>query len=561
MTVGRNKQCSCVLKDDSASSRHIRVVEDRDGLAIEDLGSTNGVRLESGSILVRGSRQRLVEGLRFWLGETEILVGEQKPAVPKAAAPGPAARKPAAPAPPPPGVPASAPSPPDSEQTLARSPTPGKSPGAPPPARAPEPPRKEPPVPVEEATLGGASPFRVGSGLANPPRAPATPPAEVEEAPTLGGASPFRVGGPPARDSVSKSGPGEVEDAPTLGGAVPFRPGAGRGPASRAPDPAAEPAEEAPTLSGGMQFAFRVGPEALSPRIGAGAPAADAPFVLESGGASSGDEEMTMLSAKAAPRAGGAPPPPARLASPPAPGAEPDGGPPRAPSPEPPVPAAAAGARSGPFEATQFSTPSAAGSQESLEALDPRIVLILGQFKRVVRMRGPEFVVGRGEEVDLEIVHPTISNRHAVIRFERGQFTIEDGGSKNGTFLDKMQLRENSRYDLRPESHVRFAAADALFLAKDAADPDGSLDRRAAKILVGRKKVTPAQVKSAASAGGHIGERLLLETDLQVSDWVAAAREASMSARSPMLGGKLVPVVLGALAIIIIALLLVWLWK
>ena len=37
MTVGRNKQCSCVLKDDSASSRHIRVLEDGDGLAIEDL--------------------------------------------------------------------------------------------------------------------------------------------------------------------------------------------------------------------------------------------------------------------------------------------------------------------------------------------------------------------------------------------------------------------------------------------------------------------------------------------------------------------------------------------
>ena len=78
-----------------------------------------------------------------------------------------------------------------------------------------------------------------------------------------------------------------------------------------------------------------------------------------------------------------------------------------------------------------------------------------------------------------------------------------------------------NRYDLRPESHVRFAAADALFLAKDPTDPEGTIDQRAAKILVGRKKVTAAQVKSAAAEGqGHLGERLLLETDLQVSDWV-----------------------------------------
>ena len=563
MTVGRNKQCSCVLKDDSASSRHIRVLEDGDGLAIEDLGSTNGVRLEGGSILVRGARQRLAEGLRFWLGETEVLVREEKPA-----ARSPAAR-PAAPAPPPSKAPAPAPTPPDAEQTLARSPTPGKPPGAPPAPRAPEtPPRaappKETPVPAEEATLGGgASPFRVGSGLASPPRAPVPPrPAEVEDAPTLGGASPFRMGGALAGPPASRPDPDMMEEAPTLSGPAPFRPEAGKGPAPRPPAPSGDLIEDAPTLSGGMQFAFRVGPEALSPPLQAGAPGGDAPFVLDAAGAPpEEDVELTMMSAGAGPRVGGSPPAPAPPAAPPPPRAEPAGPPARAPEPEAEELAAPAGAPR-PFEATQVSSNASPASQASLEALDPRIVLVLSPFKRVVRMRGSEFVVGRGEEVDLEIIHPTISNRHAVIRFERGQFTIEDAGSKNGTFLDKAQLRENSRYDLRPESHVRFAAADALFLAKDPTDPEGIIDQRAAKILVGRKKVTAAQVKSAAAEGqGHLGERLLLETDLQVSDWVGAVREASMNTSRPLLGGKLLPVIVGAVAIIIIALLLVWLWR
>lgn len=530
MTLGRNKKCSLVLKDDSASSRHVLVVEDGDGFAIEDLGSTNGVRLENGSVLVRGNRKRIAEGLRFWLGETEVTVREEKAKPAPAPAPPPPQRAPApAPAPPPPR-PAPAPAP------RAAAPKPAAAPG--------------PRATDVEQTLIKSSP---------PGRGPSPEPAHPA----------------PAR---------EVEDAPTLGGAVPFRMGPE---ALRAPPPASarppEEAEEAPTLRGAMPFPIRIGPEALSPPIpaqdrGGKGPVILGPEVLEPAAPAPppADAEMTMVSGGAGLRSRpgtgpAAPAPPREAQGPRAPGPAPSP-PPREEPPEPPAPEAdppaeaeAPAARAQGFEATMAVSKPALSAGASLEALEPRIVLILSQLKRVVRLRSPEFRVGRGSDVDLEIVHPTISNLHAVLRFEGGQFTIEDAGSKNGTFLDKTQLREKQRYELKPESYVRFAAADALFLAKDAAAAPGAaaIDERAAQLLVARKKVTAAEVRSAASSGGHRGERLLVETDLDIADWVQAVRDVSgTEARSSSSTSKLMWIaLLGALGLIVLVLLLVLLWR
>jgi pSer/pThr/pTyr-binding forkhead associated (FHA) protein len=44
-------------------------------------------------------------------------------------------------------------------------------------------------------------------------------------------------------------------------------------------------------------------------------------------------------------------------------------------------------------------------------------------------------VLGRDEEVGVRIDTPGISRRHAVIRVRAGETTIEDLGSKNGTYL------------------------------------------------------------------------------------------------------------------------------
>lgn len=68
--VGRGRDCDIVLEDSGVSRRHAELRPGDGGWSIEDLGSTNGVRV-NGS-LIRGS-QGLRSGDRVELGSTEML--------------------------------------------------------------------------------------------------------------------------------------------------------------------------------------------------------------------------------------------------------------------------------------------------------------------------------------------------------------------------------------------------------------------------------------------------------------------------------------------------------
>jgi DNA-binding winged helix-turn-helix (wHTH) protein len=51
-----------------------------------------------------------------------------------------------------------------------------------------------------------------------------------------------------------------------------------------------------------------------------------------------------------------------------------------------------------------------------------------------------EHVLGRDPDLDIFLNYPGISRRHAVIRIEAGRATVEDLGSKNGTFVGEQRL-------------------------------------------------------------------------------------------------------------------------
>ncbi|HEX9187711.1 MAG TPA: winged helix-turn-helix domain-containing protein, partial [Vicinamibacteria bacterium] len=55
--------------------------------------------------------------------------------------------------------------------------------------------------------------------------------------------------------------------------------------------------------------------------------------------------------------------------------------------------------------------------------------------KRVIPLREGENVLGREGGVTVRIDAPSVSRRHACIRVDGAQVTIEDLGSKNGTFV------------------------------------------------------------------------------------------------------------------------------
>jgi DNA-binding winged helix-turn-helix (wHTH) protein len=56
--------------------------------------------------------------------------------------------------------------------------------------------------------------------------------------------------------------------------------------------------------------------------------------------------------------------------------------------------------------------------------------------KRVIPLVEGENVLGRDEQATVRIEAPGVSRRHAVLRVHGEQATLEDLGSKNGTFLD-----------------------------------------------------------------------------------------------------------------------------
>jgi hypothetical protein len=54
------------------------------------------------------------------------------------------------------------------------------------------------------------------------------------------------------------------------------------------------------------------------------------------------------------------------------------------------------------------------------------------------RELGPEFAVGRAEDNDLTIDKPTVSRHHLVVTEEGDRWFVEDRGSFNGTFPERL---------------------------------------------------------------------------------------------------------------------------
>jgi predicted component of type VI protein secretion system len=59
---------------------------------------------------------------------------------------------------------------------------------------------------------------------------------------------------------------------------------------------------------------------------------------------------------------------------------------------------------------------------------------------RVINISVAEFIIGRGEEAHLRPSSDLISRQHCVIKTDNGRVTIEDLGSRNGTFVNEQQL-------------------------------------------------------------------------------------------------------------------------
>jgi len=93
----------------------------------------------------------------------------------------------------------------------------------------------------------------------------------------------------------------------------------------------------------------------------------------------------------------------------------------------------------------------------------PCLLVLSGkETGRIFSLSKAEVTIGRSEEVDVLIVDPSISRRHAKLRLISPEaVSLEDLGSKNGTFFDGQRI---SQIDLRDGDRFQLGASTILKL-------------------------------------------------------------------------------------------------
>ncbi len=73
-----------------------------------------------------------------------------------------------------------------------------------------------------------------------------------------------------------------------------------------------------------------------------------------------------------------------------------------------------------------------------------------------------ENVIGRLNTCEIPLNQPDVSRRHAVITIEGERVTIQDLGSKNGTYVDQVQVTEAR--EITPKSKIRIGQLHEAYL-------------------------------------------------------------------------------------------------
>jgi DNA-binding winged helix-turn-helix (wHTH) protein len=82
----------------------------------------------------------------------------------------------------------------------------------------------------------------------------------------------------------------------------------------------------------------------------------------------------------------------------------------------------------------------AEATEEEPKRRPERVVAQIEWDRDLLPLMEGENVIGRGEEVSVRIDAEGVSRRHARIVADGGRFTLEDLGSKNGTYLREQRL-------------------------------------------------------------------------------------------------------------------------
>lgn len=121
-----------------------------------------------------------------------------------------------------------------------------------------------------------------------------------------------------------------------------------------------------------------------------------------------------------------------------------------------------------------------------------------------------EHMVGRSSRCELQVQGSEVSNRHALIRFNGKAWEIRDLGSRNGTFVDNIQLRPADDHVLTLGETVRFGEGQHEWTFIDDAPPvvmavttDGSVAAKAEGTVLALPSAEQPEVTLYRAATGQ----------------------------------------------------------
>lgn len=133
--------------------------------------------------------------------------------------------------------------------------------------------------------------------------------------------------------------------------------------------------------------------------------------------------------------------------------------------------------------------------------------------RREIDIKVPEFVIGRGEGVNLRPKSDLISRRHCSVVVEGGRAIIRDFGSRNGTYLNGERVEGD--HQLKPNDRLRVGRLQFEVVIDHGA---------------------PAQKRPRVSSVGEVGERTAnVEPDSKIeesiTDWLTEADDIEKNVR------------------------------
>jgi len=162
----------------------------------------------------------------------------------------------------------------------------------------------------------------------------------------------------------------------------------------------------------------------------------------------------------------------------------------------------------------------------------PRLLVVQGGRCKTVEITASRVTLGRANRSEVHIEDPSVSSRHAELRWDGSRWMLRDLASSNGT---RVGLHKVTRARaIESDEHLILGAVDLLFVEdrEPETDPEPLLAALEADGRLSRTQARSAHLEWSAKKG-RLGEILVRNGWLSPGQWHEAATDSVHSSGSP----------------------------